>query len=151
MGCDGSTVFIKNWTYSASKTCSAFIVFLFFWLHTSFASELIRWMNSVQQLRISSRLSFATLIDGTWKIERKKTIKLCIVLEVSAILPIPWWFYWYWPLAMLIHRPLDYLKVAIRRGDHRSFWEIRFFAQFYNNKQKNFTRGKQQSQPLNEY
>lgn len=50
---------------NASNTCSAFIVFLFFWLQTSLLSELIKCMNSVQQLRISSRLSFATRIEGT--------------------------------------------------------------------------------------
>uniref|UniRef100_A0A2M3ZTU6 Putative secreted peptide n=1 Tax=Anopheles braziliensis TaxID=58242 RepID=A0A2M3ZTU6_9DIPT len=41
------------------------MVFLFRWLHTSFASELIRWMNSVQQFSMSSLLSFATRIEGT--------------------------------------------------------------------------------------
>lgn len=49
----------------ASNTCSAEIVFLFFWLQISFASELMRWMNSVQQLRISSLLSLATRMCGT--------------------------------------------------------------------------------------
>lgn len=41
------------------------MVFLLSWLQISLASELSRWMNSVQQLRISSRASFAILTDGT--------------------------------------------------------------------------------------
>lgn len=53
------------------------MVFLFRKLHTSFASELIKWINSVQQFKINSRLSFATRIDGTCKKEKpiKKQIQ----------------------------------------------------------------------------
>lgn len=40
------------------------MVFFCCWLQISFASDDMRWINSVQQLRINSRESFATRIFG---------------------------------------------------------------------------------------
>lgn len=45
--------------------CSAFMVFLCNWLQMSFASELSKWMNSVQQLRTNSLASLAIRTEGT--------------------------------------------------------------------------------------
>ena len=51
--------------YIPCRTCSGDMVFLEPLLHISLASDDNRWMNSVQQFRMSSRASFATLTLGT--------------------------------------------------------------------------------------
>ena len=80
--------------YLPISTCSAFIVFLCSWLHISFASELSKCMNSVQQLRINSLASLAIRTEGTSSFIILLMLALGKVSSSSSVLVKPVGLFW---------------------------------------------------------